>query len=121
MPDPAPANEAVAAWIDGLDDAQRGPVMEIRALILGADPAITEDIKWRNTLVFADRKNLIQTVVGKQHTTFIFFDGALLEDPAGLLEGDGKTNRSVRIAGPDFDRAALKALDLEPQRARENG
>jgi len=47
----------------------------------------------------------------KSHVNVGFFQGAMLADPAGLLEGSGKRMRHVKLS-PDreFDAAALRAL-----------
>jgi hypothetical protein len=45
------------------------------------------------------------------HVTVGFFHGAVLPDPAGLLQGSGKFMRHVKIApGRSLDRTALEAL-----------
>jgi len=47
----------------------------------------------------------------KSHVNVGFFSGALLEDPAGLLEGSGKRMRHVKLRpGHELDTAALRAL-----------
>lgn len=47
----------------------------------------------------------------KDHVNLGFFLGALLPDPAGLLEGTGKRGRHVKLRpGRDFDSAALATL-----------
>jgi len=47
----------------------------------------------------------------KAHVNVGLFFGALLEDPAGLLEGTGKRGRHVKLRpGQDVDRAALARL-----------
>lgn len=47
----------------------------------------------------------------KSHVNVGFFHGALLEDPAGLLEGSGKRMRHVRLQpGRELNEAALSAL-----------
>ena len=47
----------------------------------------------------------------KSHVNVGFFYGAMLEDPAGLLEGSGKRMRHVKLKpGPEFDTAALRDL-----------
>jgi hypothetical protein len=37
----------------------------------------------------------------------IFFEGVSLDDPHGLLEGDGKKARTMRINSLDFNKEAL--------------
>jgi hypothetical protein len=45
------------------------------------------------------------------HASIGFFHGAALPDPAGLLEGNGKRMRHVKLQmGVDVDEAALTAL-----------
>ena len=47
----------------------------------------------------------------KDHVNVGFFFGALLTDPAGLLEGTGKRGRHVKLwPGRDVDSAALDRL-----------
>jgi hypothetical protein len=47
----------------------------------------------------------------KSHVNVGFFYGALLEDPAGLLEGSGKRMRHVKLKpGHELDGAALRDL-----------
>jgi hypothetical protein len=47
----------------------------------------------------------------KHHLNVGFFQGAALEDPAGLLEGTGKRMRHVKLKpGQEFDSAALRDL-----------
>ena len=47
----------------------------------------------------------------KDHVNVGFFFGALLTDPAGLLEGTGKRGRHVKLwPGRDVDSAALDQL-----------
>ena len=47
----------------------------------------------------------------KSHVNVGFFYGAMLEDPAGLLEGSGKRMRHVKLKpGPELNTAALRDL-----------
>jgi hypothetical protein len=47
----------------------------------------------------------------KAHVNVGFFQGAALPDPAGLLEGNGKRMRHVKLKiGAEVDSAALSAL-----------
>lgn len=100
----------VKTYLESLDTPLKDTLLQVRQLILETEPGIEEAIKWRDSLVFMYDKNIIQTVVGKSHLTFIFFDGVQLDDPAGLLEGEGKKNLSVRVSSMDFDREAFQNL-----------
>jgi hypothetical protein len=47
----------------------------------------------------------------RSHVNVGFFHGAVLEDPAGLLEGSGKRMRHVKLKpGAEFNTAALRDL-----------
>jgi hypothetical protein len=47
----------------------------------------------------------------KSHVNVGFFHGAVLEDPAGLLEGSGKRMRHVKLKpGPELNTEALRDL-----------
>lgn len=102
---------SVIAYLKQLDGPQKLTVLKLREVVLGSDPSITEAIKWKNCLTFMyNGKNIIQTVVGKKHTTFIFFDGIRLKDPRKMLFGDGKTVRSARFPDDDIDTKGLRDL-----------
>lgn len=84
--------------------------IKLRAIVLSVNPDLDEAIKWKNCLTYAVKKNMIQTVVGKDKVSLIFFEGAQLNDPKGLLEGDGKKTRTGKFSSTDFDSKALKDL-----------
>ena len=100
-------NDNVNEYLDALGPSIAPLFHEVRVCILQAGPALNESIKWRNCLVYATTRNLIQTVVGKGKVSLIFFDGTLLKDKYGLLEGEGSKARTMRITSPEFSRTAL--------------
>jgi len=52
-----------------------------------------------------------------KHVNLGFCDGAALSDPAGLLEGTGKTMRHVKVRpGADFPAASLSQLIVSAAR-----
>ena len=111
------ANQTVNEYIDALPPAIRPLFIVIRETILAEEPSLSEAIKWRDCLTYATPKNIIQTVVGKAKVSLIFFDGIEINDPGGLLEGDGKRVRTMRITSREFDKTALRsyvrhAIDL---------
>ena len=84
--------------------------IKLRATILSVNPDLDEAIKWKNCLTYAVKKNIIQTVVGKDKVSLIFFEGAQLSDPKGLLEGEGKKTRTGKFTNITFDEEGLKDL-----------
>lgn len=104
-------NPVVNTYLDSeVPEAMLPLFLDIRQCVLEANPGFKEDIKWKNCLVYAMKKNAIQTVLGKDKVTLIFFEGAQLDDPTGMLEGEGKKTRSARISDVGYDHQALAAL-----------
>ena len=70
-----------------------------------------------NALVFGigptdrTRESFISIAGYPKWVTLFFLDGAALHDPEGLLEGDGKQVRGIRLKTPaDLDSPAVAAL-----------
>jgi hypothetical protein len=101
-------NDIVNDYLEDLEETVAPIFHAVRETVLAAVPQFNESIKWKNCLVYATTKNHIQTVVGKGKVSLIFFDGAAMQDAHGLLEGDGKKTRTMRISSPDFNREALQ-------------
>lgn len=111
-------NDVVNDYIDQLDEKVAPLFLDIRATVLNVHPDFNESIKWKDCLVYSQKKNHIQTVVGKGKISLIFFFGVQIEDEFGLLEGDGKKTRTMRITSPEYNKAALtsyvqQSLSLE--------
>jgi len=91
----------------------RGELMaKLRRLILGADPAISEEWKW-NTPVWARDGLVCAAAVFKDHVKLNFFKGASLDDPDGLFNAglDAKATRAIDFRrGDQVDEPALTGL-----------
>ena len=80
-----------------------------------------------NALVFGigpsdcTRESFISIAGYPKWVTLFFLDGSGLDDPGGLLEGDGKQVRGIRLkAAADLDAPAVRALidqAIAPHRA----
>lgn len=101
-------NQVVNDYIESLDPDIQELFLSIRQEILMVSNELDESIKWKNCLVYATNKNLIQTVVGKNKVSLIFFDGAQITDNHGLLVGDGKKTRTMKITSSEFNKSALQ-------------
>ncbi|HEY6328757.1 MAG TPA: DUF1801 domain-containing protein, partial [Blastocatellia bacterium] len=105
----------------------------LRDIVLGQAPEAIESL-FRSYAVslnysFTAKWNdgFCMIVVYPRHVNLGFHRGAELDDPKGLLEGDGKIMRHIKIASPDdlkkphlktFIRAAMKnAKRLEAEKA----
>jgi len=94
----------------------------LRALIMAADPDITEDVKWRKPSNPAgvpvwECGGLICTgETYRDKVKLTFANGASLPDPAGLFNSslEGNTRRAIDVfEGGEVDGEALKVLVRE--------
>lgn len=104
---------AVDAWFDRYDNPQRDLVLAVREAILDADDRVTEVIKWQAP-TFVYKGNIASFYPKtKTHASLMFHRGAALDDPEGLLEGEGDVSRVARfLDADDLDakRVALQRL-----------
>ena len=104
-------NPKVGVYLEKLASPMKPLLLKLRTAVLASAKGLREDIKWGNCLTFSvDGANVIQTVVGKDKVTLIFFEGISIKDPKGLLEGTGKKVRSARFQDEKFDKTALQGL-----------
>ncbi len=108
------SNAKIEQWIDWAPDTTRGLVEECRRLVLGIDPTITEDIKWRNLFFQWEGENLGAVVPYKDHVNLQFWKAIYLDDPDGRLEGTGKEARHLKIrSAEDIDAGFIVRLMKE--------
>jgi hypothetical protein len=85
----------------------------MRALILEADPEITEEVKWRGTPVWSHHGIVCTGEAYAKVVKHTFAKGAKISDPAGLFNSslEGNTRRAIDIReGEKIDARAFKAL-----------
>jgi hypothetical protein len=72
---------------------------ELRAIILGVFPEVTEAIRWNNLSFMYGKHDLafIYTFKTVPYINFGFFRAVELDDPKGLFEGTGKGMRHIKI------------------------
>lgn len=111
------SGEAASRLIDqriaDLGDWRGDTLARMRALILEADPSITEEVKWMGTPVWS-RDGVVCTGESyKQVVKLTFLYGASLPDPACLFNAslEGAQRRAIDIReGETVDAAGFKAL-----------
>ena len=105
MREPSPE---VTAWLDDLEPEQREQAESLAGLVHDVGTPISEAIKWRR-LTFTVNDDwhhwLCQIAATKTGTSLVFHKGVLLDDPANLLEGQGRYLRQVpyerAVDGPE--------------------
>lgn len=69
----------------------------VREIILQTDKRIDETIKW-SAPTFMYKGNIASfNLRAKKHVSLMFHKGAILEDPTGILEGNGKQARVMKF------------------------
>jgi hypothetical protein len=115
----SPASQLIDEQIRELNDWRGATLGRVRKMILGADPDIVEEVKWRkpsNPLgvpVWSHDGIICTGETYKDKVKLTFAKGALLEDPAGLFNSSltGGTRRAIDIReGESVDARAFKAL-----------
>lgn len=103
-------------------DWRRERLAQAREVIMGADPEIVEEAKWRKPSNPAgvptwSRAGIICTgETYKDKVKLTFAQGAALADPAGLFNAslEGNTRRAIDLfEGDEVDEPALQALVRE--------
>ncbi len=69
-------------------------IKALRQILLGC--GLTEDIKWRKPCYSHEGHNIAIVQEMKDFLALMFFKGALLTDPAGVLHDQGPNSRSAR-------------------------
>lgn len=79
-----------------IDRASRWPeeMEELREILLDLD--LTEEIKWGKPCYAAHGGNVVIMQPFKAHLALMFFKGALLDDPEGILSLPGENTRAAR-------------------------
>jgi uncharacterized protein YdeI (YjbR/CyaY-like superfamily) len=83
----------VDAYIER-SQAWPGEMAALRPILLGA--GLTEDIRWGKPCYAHDGSNIVIMQEMKHFLALMFFKGALLEDPMGVLREQGPNSRSAR-------------------------
>lgn len=74
-------------------------------------PRASSSMIWKLARYAVGGENVVGIGTRPTYATLYFFRGGELEDESGLLEGGGKTMRSIRLASPaDVERPAVKRL-----------
>jgi hypothetical protein len=107
------ASQLIDQRIHELGDWRGDTLARMRALILEADPEMTEEWKWKGTPVWSHDGIVCTGESYKKVVKLTFARGASLPDPARLFNSslEGNTRRAIDIhEGENVDARAFKAL-----------
>jgi hypothetical protein len=108
-----PASRLIDQRIHDLGGWRGETLARMRALILEADPEMTEEWKWRGTPVWSHHGIVCTGEAYKKVVKLTFAQGARIRDPARLFNSslEGNTRRAIDIhEGETVDAGAFKAL-----------
>ena len=97
MPGVERTDPGVDAYIDALPAWQQAVCRELRALLHEADPEMQEVVKRRVQPYFVLDGNVAALLAAKAHVNLFVYDGAIVDDPHGLVTGghDNATARTI--------------------------
>jgi hypothetical protein len=105
------------AWLEAVPKSQQNVLQALREAIISVGPEIVEEIKWRRPCYSTGDKLFCYLHSTKKHATLGFQMGRQLNDPDGLLEGDGKDMRYIKFTpGKEPNWSAITNLILEAYR-----
>ncbi len=110
--DSATASRLIDQRIQELEGWRGETLARMRALILAADPGMTEEWKWNNP-VWSHHGIVCTGEVYTKAVKLTFARGAAVPDPSGLFNAslEGSTRRAIDIReGEPVDARAFKAL-----------
>ncbi len=86
-------------------------IQRVREIILATDPQVEETIKWSSP-TFMYKGNIASFFMNaKKFVSLMFHKGATIDNPHGLLEGDGKEARVARFESMEDIESKKDALE----------
>src|SRR4051794_17853273 len=86
-------------------------IRALRRLVARVAPRLVESVKWGNGCWLKGKSPVAYVYSAPDHVQFGFFAGAALKDPKGLLRGQGKFVRHIRVVkSADIDDKTFSAL-----------
>jgi hypothetical protein len=116
MSAPRPSYERdprVDDYIDRLPDWQQAVCHEVRDLIHGADPDISETIKRTVQPYFVLQGNVCALLAARDHVNLFLYDGGIVPDPEGIITAghENKTGRTISFyRGDTINAPALTTM-----------
>lgn len=90
------AEKTVDAYVAGLEGWQQEAAVRLRGIVKDAAPDARESIKWAQP-VYELGGPLCYFKAFKSSLNFGFWRGVDIDDPKGLLQGDGEKMRHVKL------------------------
>lgn len=107
--------------MSALSHPMKPMINELRAMILGVDPNIQEQVKWNSPSFFYagemppfnpkeyKRDICVINLVKKDELRLIFPNGARINDPTGLLQGNFPDSRKMIVISKDANLSSIQS------------
>lgn len=114
-------------WFFEKEEKWQKEVKELRKIVLECH--LTEDLKWGCPCYTYEDKNIVLIHVFKEYCAFLFFKGALMKDPKGILiqqTENVQSARQIRFTGleeinkleTDLKKYIFQAVEVEESGAK---
>ena len=119
-------NKGFGEWLEGVDPRLRPLASGLRRMFLEAEPELRESIKWGNPCFEKKLRVFYLASQGDRYVTLGLWQGALLPNPHGLIEGTGKRMRHVKIRSaeeldaPGVGRIIRAAVEIDGTEGTSN-
>jgi hypothetical protein len=107
-------------YLEDQDPKNQAIIRSLRRLVKRVAPGLSEAVKWGNGCWISTNGSVAYVYSAVDHVQFGFFDGSSLKDPRGLLQGQGKYVRHIKVHDPSVvDERAFAALLRQAVRSRQ--
>ena len=113
-------------WLEGVEPRLRPLATELRRMFLEAAPDLRESIKWGNPCFEKKLRVFYIASQGDRYVTLGLWQGAMIPNPEGLIEGTGKRMRHVKIRSaeeleePAVGRIIRQAVEIDGTEGTSN-
>jgi hypothetical protein len=103
--------ESFDDYLEDQTPKNQAVIRALRRFVKRAQPGLSETVKWGNGCWVGPDGPVAYVYSATGYVQFGFFRGASLDDPKGLLEGNGQYVRHIKVHSPsEIDKRAFTAL-----------
>lgn len=105
------AYESFDAYLGDQSASNQKIIRALRKFVARAEPGLVESVKYGNGCWIGERAPVAYVYSDKDHVQFGFLNGSSLKDPKGLLEGQARYVRHIKVHNTsEIDERAFAAL-----------
>jgi len=98
-------------YLAGQAPRNQDVIRALRKFVKRVAPQLEESVKWGNGCWVRGKVPVAYVYSAPDHVQFGFFGGSALKDPSGLLQGEGKFVRHIKVRKrTDIDEKQFGAL-----------